>query len=133
MLEVEISQWCGYQKGLLVYMPFDTVHVVKSDGTRRHVGFVDRRPGATLRFVRVLDKDLREAIRKQVARLREEQGLPPISLLTVGPPDPRIVAAYLKGEKLRERPTTIIVPNEVPSGQRHAAKEGSATDRQSDD
>lgn len=127
MLEVAIQQFSGVSKGLVKFLPMDTVHVIKPDGTRRHVGFVDRRPGATLRFVRVLDKDLREAIRKEVAKLREQQGLPPISLLTVGPPDPRIVAAYLKGEKLRDRPTTVYIPGS-DDGQAEPAGEGEATD-----
>jgi hypothetical protein len=88
---------------------------------------VDRRPNATLRFVRCLDKDLREAIRKEVAKLRDQQGLPPISLLTVGPPDPRIVAAYLRGEKLRDRPTTVYIPGNE-DGQAEPAGEGQAAD-----
>ena len=129
MLEVTITQFSGICKGLVKFLPMDTVHVIKSDGTRRHVGFVDRRPGATLRFVRVLDKDLREAIRQEVAKLRDQQGLPPISLLTVGPPDPRIVAAYLRGEKLRDRPTTVIVPG-MEDGQSSDATQGEAADRE---
>lgn len=97
-VEIQIRQTEGRQKGLHVTLPMDDV-LVLHNGMRRRVGFVDRSPGATVRFCSWLtdnkateqdEMNAREAVRKEVERLRDEQGLPPISLMTAGPPKNRL-------------------------------------------
>jgi len=114
--EIELRQYSGVCKGLRTLLPIDVV-IAKTEAGERKIGFVDRKPNATLRFIWFfLDADFCQAVRRRVAELRQEYGGFPISDLTVGPPDPRIIRGYLKGERYRERPTTIVMPNGEPAG-----------------
>ena len=112
---VSIEQFVGKCKGILVTQPIDWVIAHTNNGARR-VGLVNQVEGATLRFVRVLPMDLREEIRKRVAELRKARGGAGISPFTSSIPDPRLIKGFLKGERFRKRPTTIVAPDGVPIG-----------------
>lgn len=113
---VTIEQYTGMCKGVLVTQPIDWVIAHTNKGSRR-VGLVNHFEGATLRFVRVLPEDLREEIRKRVAELRKANGQHGIAQRTSSIPDPRLINAYLKGERFRKRPTVTQVPAGVPAAE----------------
>lgn len=111
MIDVELVQFAGKCKGVYVTQPMDQVVVVESSGKRTKVGFLDHGLNAVLMFHRCLHVELRETIRRECAAIRKANGLPEISGLTVGPPDPRKVKAAIKGERTRTKKSTIWVPS----------------------
>ncbi len=113
---ISLRQYGGISKGVYKTLPLDDILADAGNGPKR-IGFVDRKPNSTVRFVRCLDKDIREAIRQRVAELRKEYGGFEITKLTVGPPHPDLIKGYRKGEKYRSRPTTIVMPSGEPAGE----------------
>ena len=115
--EITIKQYAGWCKGVICTLPMDVVLAHTSRGVRK-IAFVNHAPDATVRFIHYMpDKEVSEAIRKRVAELRAEQNGFSVSARTVCPVNPAIVRAHIKGEKLRERPTTIIMPDGPPAGE----------------
>lgn len=114
--EISLRQFTGRCKGVHVALEIDVICADVGNGPKP-IGFVDRKPNSTVRFIRVFEKDTRESIRKKVVDLRKDYGGFEITLLTVGPPDPDLIKGYLKGEKYRSRPTTIVMPNGEPAGE----------------
>lgn len=112
--EISIHQYSGVCKGLIKKLPMDVI-IGKRGETYKQIGFVERVPGAMVRFVRFLSVESQGEIRKEVEQLRKEQGLPEISKLTSSPPDPRLIRGYLKGEKYRKRPSVIVMPDGMPA------------------
>lgn len=107
---ITIEQYCGKCKGILVALPQDWVLAHTPAGVVK-VGIVQHYEGAPVQFLRWLQPAMREAIRKQVAELRKQRGGNAISPHTSSVPDPRLIRGFLKGEKFRKKPTTIIVPS----------------------
>lgn len=108
-IEITIKQMVGRNKGLLVTEPIDVIYATRNGETRK-IGFVGRYEGATVLLIRYLKLDLREPIRKEVERLRQEADEPwGISTNIASPPDPKLIKAYVKGE-LHKKKTIIIMP-----------------------
>lgn len=114
---ISIRQYVGKCKGLLVTQPIDWVVAHTRRGDVR-VALVGHAEGSTVRFIRILPDEIRELIRKRVAELRKERGGNEISPFTIGPPDPRIIRGYLKGERFRKRKRTVEMPDGMPSAGR---------------
>lgn len=108
MIEIELKQFAGKSRGIYRVLPMDQVIVVKADGQRVKVGFLEHKPNATLRFHRYLSNELREQIRRECEKIRKAEGRPEISLFTVGPANPEKIRAYLKGEIKPKRRNYII-------------------------
>jgi hypothetical protein len=60
----------------------------------KRVAFCPHCEGAVVRFDRLPDPSQAEAVRAEVARIRQEAGRWPISDRTMQPPDPRSILAF---------------------------------------
>lgn len=107
-IEIELKQYEGICKGVLKTEPLDKIFAIKG-GKRRLIGYVARADNATVLLIRHLKADLREPVRKEVERLRLEQGGCSISKHLACAPDPRAIKAYVKGE-FKKKKTTVVAP-----------------------
>lgn len=105
-----LRQFAGRRKGLYHTLPLDFVFVLRGEKPY-HVGFIDRRDGANLRFIRSgIPKDVREQIRVEVAELRSGQGYT-TGPMTTAPIRKEKFAALQRGA-LGAKKTTIILPGD---------------------
>jgi hypothetical protein len=73
---------------------------VRVDG--RRVGYCPHCENAVVRFVRLPDRSQAEAVRAEVARIRQEAGRWGISERTMQPPDPQVIRAFERQRKAKK-------------------------------
>ena len=86
------------------------------NGETRKLGFVGRFDGACVRLIRHLSEDVREPVRKDIERLRLEQGGFSIAPFMAVIANPKLIEAYERGDLQKSSPTTIVRPDGFPFG-----------------
>lgn len=77
------------------------VDSVRMDGVE--IGLVTRHPGAKISFLQDVDPHLYEQIHAAVSKIRERQGLPPVSNVVLAAPGSELVKQYLMEKEWRRR------------------------------
>ena len=115
--ELLLKQYGGMSKGVYRTVPIDNIYV-KVGERFKLIARCGRRPEGVVQFIHFMpDAELAKAVRDRVAELREESGGFSVSHRVTFPPNPRIIQGYLKGERYRERPTTIVMPDGTPASE----------------
>jgi len=114
-IEISIRQLTGNRRGIPATEPLDVIYASR-EGNRSKLGYVARFDNATVVLIRYLPADEREPLRKEVERLRLEQGGCSISKRIASVPNPKLIKAYVKGDLKKKAPTTIVMPDGTPAG-----------------
>jgi len=115
---ISICQMVGRYKGQTVLVPTDKV-IAHTDNGDLKIGYIHHEDNAIIRFTRFVRPELREEIRARAAELRRQINGHSMGERISCVPDPRLIAAYLQGKKVRKKPspkTTMIMPDGIPSG-----------------
>jgi hypothetical protein len=111
---ITLEPCVGYKKGILVTEPLDFIVAHHPQRGAVRIGLIWRHDGAAVQLSRFFKQEIRTLIQKRVTELRKAVTDNRVADRPSSIPDPRLIAAFLKGERFRKRKTQVS--GGMPSG-----------------